>query len=77
MGITSCTYVNAGFNNVSRIEHASADLLQNLHGVRQHSSEGSAVHNSILPLAVLDDVIGQVEEAEPMRGLSWERKKKF
>lgn len=52
-------------------EQASADLLKDLHGIRQHSSKGSAVDNGIFPLAVLDHIIGQVEEVKLVSGISW------
>lgn len=42
-------------------------LLDEGGGLGQHLGEGVAEHDGVLALAVLDHVVGQVEEVQPVR----------
>ena len=40
--------------------------LDHEEGVGKHLGEGRSVHDGVLPFAVLDDVVGQVHQVEPV-----------
>ena len=48
--------------------------LDQLEGLREYVGEGSTVDDGISPLTVLNDIVGQVEQIEPMRSLSCQEK---